>query len=246
MSSSPRTISIASGKGGVGKTWFSITLAHALARQGRRVLLIDGDLGLANVDVQLGLLPRVDLGAVLTGPTRLSDVVSPYEPGGFEVIAGRSGCGDLSSLSEGQLALLMSELETLLPDRDHILLDLGAGVTRSVRQMAAWADMLFVIATEEPTSLTDAYATLKLHALDKPDGDTRLVINQAVSFRGGDQTADTLTRACVSFLGRAPSVAGTIRRDPNVPDAIRRQTLMLHRHPLSPAAVDLERIAASL
>ncbi|MGI4793531.1 MAG: AAA family ATPase, partial [Janthinobacterium lividum] len=85
---SPRTISIASGKGGVGKTWFSITLAHALARQGRRVLLIDGDLGLANVDVQLGLLPSADLGAVIAGSTRLADIVCPYEPGGFEVIAG--------------------------------------------------------------------------------------------------------------------------------------------------------------
>lgn len=243
---SPRTISIASGKGGVGKTWFSITLAHALARHGRRVLLIDGDLGLANVDVQLGLLPSVDLGAVLTGPTRLVDVVSVYEPGGFEIIAGRSGCGDLSNLSEDQLQLLMAELETLAPGRDHNLLDLGAGINRSVRHMAAWADALFVIATEEPTSLTDAYATLKLHSIDKPAGDARLVINQAESYRGGDQTAETLTRACVNFLGRAPSVAGTIRRDPNVPDAIRRQTLMLHRHPHSPAAVDLERIAASL
>ncbi|RYY15549.1 MAG: MinD/ParA family protein [Alphaproteobacteria bacterium] len=242
----PRTISIASGKGGVGKTWFSITLAHALARQGRRVLLIDGDLGLANVDVQLGLLPSADLGAVIAGSMRLADIVSPYEPGGFEVIAGRSGCGDLSNLSEAQLQALMTQLDTLLPDRDHILLDLGAGVGGSVRHMAAWADMLFVIATEEPTSLTDAYATLKLHSLDKPGGDARLVINQAESYRGGDQTADTLTRACVSFLGRAPNVAGTIRRDPNVSDAIRRQTLMLQRHPNSPAAVDLERIAVSL
>ena len=242
----PRTISIASGKGGVGKTWFSITLAHALARMGRRVLLIDGDLGLANVDVQLGLLPSVDLGAVLTGPMRLADAITAYEPGGFEIIAGRSGCGDLSSLSEVQLQHMMAELDTLAPGRDHILLDLGAGVNRSVRHMAAWADALFVIATEEPTSLTDAYATLKLHSADRPDGDARLVVNQAESYRGGDQTAETLTRACISFLGRAPSVAGTIRRDPNVPDAIRRQTLMLERHPHSPAAVDLERIAASL
>jgi flagellar biosynthesis protein FlhG len=245
-SSTPRTIAIASGKGGVGKTWFSITLAHALARQGRRVLLIDGDLGLANVDVQLGLLPKVDLGSVLTGPARLSDAISPYEPGGFEILAGRSGSGDLSDLGDGRLRLLLDELGLLLPGRDHILLDLGAGINHSVRNMAAWADALIVIATEEPTSLTDAYATLKLYSVDRPDGDARLVINQADSYRGGDQTAETLTRACISFLGRAPSVAGTIRRDPNVPESIRRQALLLHRHPHSPAAIDLERIAASL
>lgn len=243
---SPRTIAIASGKGGVGKTWFSITLAHALARQGRRILLLDGDLGLANVDVQLGLMPQIDLGAVLSGPASLDDAVRIYEPGGFEVIAGRSGSGELSSLPDQKLDSLLRQLETLLPARDHILLDLGAGVNRSVRAMAAWADALFVIATEEPTSLTDAYATLKLHAADRPDGDARLVINQAESYHAADQTAGALTRACSSFLGRAPAVAGTIRRDHHVPETIRRQALLLHRFPHSPAAMDLERIAASL
>ncbi len=243
---SPRTIAIASGKGGVGKTWFSITLAHALARQGRRILLLDGDLGLANVDVQLGLIPATDLAMVLAGPAKLSDAVKVYEPGGFEVVAGRSGTGDLSGMPEHKLASLLQDLAGLVPDRDHILLDLGAGVNRSVRQMAAWADMLFVIATEEPTSLTDAYATLKLHSFDRPNGEARLVVNQADSYRGGERTAQTLTRACLNFLGRAPSVAGTIRRDPHVPESIRRQALLLHRHPHSPAAIDLERIAATL
>lgn len=241
----PRTIAIASGKGGVGKTWFSITLAHALARQGRQVLLLDGDLGLANVDVQLGLMPRIDLATVLEGQATLRDAAARYEPGRFEVVAGRSGSGELASLPASKLDLLLEQLEAL-PQKDHVLLDLGAGVNRSVRRMAAWADALFVIATAEPTSLTDAYATLKLHSADRPEGDMRLVVNQAESYTGGDRTAETLTRACSTFLGRAPHVSGTIRRDPHVPESIRRQALLLQRHPLSPAAVDVERIAAEL
>ncbi len=242
----PRTIAIASGKGGVGKTWFSISLAHALARAGRRVLLLDADLGLANVDVQLGLMPQVDLGTVLAGTATLRDAVTLYEPGGFEVVAGRSGSGELAALAGPRLEALLDQLGPLLPDRDNVLLDLGAGVSQAVRRMSAWADTLLVLATDEPTSLTDAYATLKLHATDKCGGDARLVINQAQSYAGGERTAETLTRACSTFLGRAPIVAGTIRRDPHVPECIRRQALLLQRHPLSPAAVDLERIAAKL
>ncbi len=242
----PRTIAIASGKGGVGKTWFTITLAHALARQGRHVLLLDGDLGLANVDVQLGLVPAVDLGAVLAGQAHLRDAAKRYEPGGFDVVAGRSGSTELATVSEHRIGSLLADVTALRPAHDHVLIDLGAGISRCVRQMAAWADALVVIATEEPTSLTDAYATLKLHAADRPEGDARLVVNQAESYRGGEHTADTLTRACTNFLGRAPAVAGTIRRDAHVPDSIRRQSLLLHRYPHSPAAIDLERIAAAL
>jgi len=244
--SSPRTIAVASGKGGVGKTWCAITVAHALAREGKRVLLFDGDLGLANVDVQLGLMPDVDLGSVLARGSPLADAVIPVDGGGFEVIPGRSGSGDLSSIAPDALERLLADLRDAGASHDHVLLDLGAGVGRAVRRMAAWADAVFVLATDEPTSLTDAYATLKLYAADRPDGDARLIVNQAASPAAGERTANTLTRACETFLGRAPSLAGIIRKDPRVPEAIRRQALLLTRHPTSPAAADLERIAAKL
>src|SRR5579859_2813146 len=216
---------IASGKGGVGKTWFAVTLAHAAARAGRRVLLFDADLGLANVDIQLGLTPDFDLGSV---------------------VAGRAGSGVLSALEPAALERVLAALRHLAERYDVVLLDLGAGLERAVRRMSAWADCLLVLATEEPTSLTDAYAVLKLHAADKPHGDARVVVNQAATRQAGERTYATLQRACQTFLGRAPACAGVIRRDDRVRDAIRRQALLLTRHPNAPAAVDVTAITAAL
>ena len=246
-----RTVAVASGKGGVGKTWFAATLAHALARRGRRVLLFDADLGLANVDIQLGLAPRHDLGAVASGAVTMAQAVERFAPGGqdgcgFDVLAGSSGSGALSALDGAGVERLLAALAATAAGYDHVLLDLGAGLDRAVRRMSAWADTLLVVATEEPTSLTDAYAALKLHAADRPGGDARLVVNQVTSPAAGDRTAATLGRACAAFLGRAPALAGYVRRDPHVGDAIRRQAPLLTRHPNCPASTDVEAIAVHL
>lgn len=240
------TIAIASGKGGVGKTWFSITLAHALVRQGRRILLFDADFGLANIDIQLGLPPHHDLADVLAGTVTFAQAVQHHAPAGFDLLAGRSGSGILAQLETGRLDHALGLLAEHANRYDHVLLDLGAGLEAGVRRTAAWAETLLVMATDEPTSLTDAYATLKLHAADKPGGDTRLVVNQAASAAAAERTGATLGRACTTFLGRAPTFLGGIRRDYRVPEAIRHQALSLTRHPTSPAAQDVERIAEAL
>jgi len=238
-----RIVAIASGKGGVGKTWFSITLAHALARQGRRVLLFDGDLGLANVDIQLGLTPERDIGAVIAGRLTLAEAITPLRDGGFDLLPGRSGSGAFTTLDAAAFAGLLAALRHVALRYDIVLLDLGAGIDTTVRQFSAFADTLVVVATGEPTSLTDAYAALKLHAADKPNGDARVIVNQAASRPSGERTHATLARACATFLGKSPALAGIIRRDDRVKDAIRRQTLLLLRHPTAPAAADVEGIA---
>jgi len=235
---------VASGKGGVGKTWFSVTLAQTLARAAQRVLLFDGDLGLANVDIQLGLNPGYDLGSVLSGKVSMPDAVQRCVPGGFDVLAGRSGSGALASLGADAVDQMLAGLARM--PYDHVLLDLSAGLDPATQRMAAGADILLVIATDEPTSLTDAYAVIKLHAAAVPDGEVRLVINQAASDTAGHRTYATLARACTQFLGRTPVLAGIVRRDDKVRDAIRRQMPLLSRHPASIAGADVARIAGNL
>ncbi len=242
----PRVIAIASGKGGVGKTWLAITLAQALARSGRRVLLFDADLGLANVDVQLGLMPEADLGQVISGRMGIGQAITRHELSGLNILAGRSGSATLSSLPVATLDLLLMRLRRETAGYDVILADLGAGIDRAVRRIAAWSDLLLVVATDEPTSLTDAYAVLKLHASDRSDGDARIVINQAQTMAAGQRTYAALSRACSTFLRRDLKLAGIIRHDLKVRDAIRHQMPLLSRHPNAVAAGDVGALAAAV
>lgn len=232
-------IAIASGKGGVGKTWFAITLAHAMAEAGRRILLVDADLGLANIDVQLGLPPGPDLAAVLERGAPVAAAIRPHEAG-FAVLAGSSGTGALAALPPAAIDQLLAALVPL--PYDAILLDCGAGLEAGTRRLAAAATTLLVLATDEPTSLTDAYAVLKLH---RQDGGTnaRLVINQAADPAAGQRTYAALTKATAHFLRFTPPLAGIVRHDPRVADTIRHQAPLLTRHPNSQAADDVRGMA---
>jgi flagellar biosynthesis protein FlhG len=240
----PRLLAIASGKGGVGKTWLATTLSRALVQTGHSVMLFDGDLGLANVDIQLGLMPEHDLTAVIAGRRSVADSAVPYPAGGFSVLAGRSGSGALATLEPEALERLLSLLATETSVSD-VVIDLGAGLDRAVRRMATVANTLLVVATEEPTSLTDAYAVLKLYAADQ-GSDARVIVNQAATPAAGVRTFATIARACTSFLGSTPAQAGIVRRDDHVRDAVRRQALLLTRHPSTAAAVDVQACAQGL
>ncbi len=239
-----RLVAIASGKGGVGKTWLAITLSHAIAQRGRSVLLVDGDLGLANVDVQIGLTVNRDLSGLLKGES--AEALATAVPGaGFSVLAGRSGSGALSQLEPAQVEAILSGLAAARRF-DHVVLDIGAGLDRTARRLASVADTLLVVTTEEPTAVTDAYACLKLAALDRPGGDRRIIVNMAGTQATGERTYLGLRKAAENFLKVSPPLAGVVRRDGRVPEAIRRQMPFLTRHPAADAATDLGRIAASL
>ena len=238
---SGRIIGVASGKGGVGKTVLAIGLAQALAEAGERVLLIDADLGLANVDVQLGLPAGPDLGMVLAGRLGLQAALQQH-PGGFAVLPGRSGSGALAGLGADAMAHL---LEAARDGFSAILLDIGAGVQLAQRRLLALADVALIVATEEPTSLTDAYAVLKLLRQDRPDADARIIANMAGG-AAGLRVWQVLDGAARNFLGAPVAFAGAVRRDGKVADAIRHQQPLLLRHPSSQAAADIRALAGGL
>lgn len=236
-------IAIASGKGGVGKTWFSITLAHAIARVGKRVLLFDGDLGLANLDIQLGLMAKSDLGAVLAGRASLAQAVTYYEEGGFDIIAGRSGSGALANLASNRLQTLLDELKMLSANYDYVIIDLGAGVESTVRRLAYAAKRIVVVVTDEPTSLTDGYAFIKLAHNERPDTTIEVVTNMVSTTEDGERTYNTINKACQGFLKYSPRHLGAIRRDSKVRRAIRMQKPFLNVSAESEAAMDVQTIA---
>ncbi len=241
-----KLIAIASGKGGVGKTWFSITLAHNLSLKGRKTLLFDADLGLANVDIQLGLMPQRDLGGVIDGRLSLSQAKVHLKEYQFDIIAGRSGAAALSALSPNRLLSLGKDLVKLSENYDHTIMDLGAGIDRTVRMMANRAGKVFVLTTPEPTALTDAYAFIKVTAQNDPNTDVRIVVNQAESRAEGQRTYETLRKAAESFLNITPALAGIIRRDRKVPDSIRAQIPLMTRHPSCDAAEDMSALVNGL
>lgn len=239
-------VAVASGKGGVGKTWFSITLANAMARAGRKVLLFDGDLGLANVDIQLGLMPKTDLGSVVAGRLTLNQALVNYADGGFDIIAGRSGSGTLANIPLSRLQMLGEDLVLLSNSYDKVVVDLGAGVEKTTRNFATQAGTILVVTTDEPTSLTDAYAFIKVTQMERPGSDMRIVVNMANSTREGERIYNTLLKACEGFLKISPPLAGVIRRDIKVREAIRNQTPILIRSPNSEAAADVEALVERL
>lgn len=238
-------IAIASGKGGVGKTWLSVTLSQLFARSGRKILLFDGDIGLANVDVQLGLTPQKDLSQLLRGTSKIEDIITHY-PMGFDIIAGRSGSISLANITYDKLLAVKQQLLNLSKQYDYVIIDLGAGIEQYVQFMAAMAGNCIVVVTDEPTSLTDSYAFIKLYINKLKKTQINIVVNQATTQKEGERTFEALHKACNSFLKINPELIGIIRKDNKVRDSIRAQAPIIEKSPNSIAAMDAATISIKL
>ena len=241
-------IAVTSGKGGVGKTFVSANLAAALTRHGFNVLVLDADLGLANLDVVLNLYPKVTLHDVFTGRSTLDEAILTT-PGGYSVLLAGSGMIEYSRLTPEIRAQFMRTVEMLRPRYDIILLDTGAGISDVVLFSVSMASEVLVVATPEPTSLTDAYAAIKVLAMQQKRQHVRMVINQAA--RPGDGRAITsqlqqvLDRFVSTESGRAMRLIhmGDIPADPAVRDAVMRRQLLLLQTPGCAAALAIAQLA---
>lgn len=244
-------LAVASGKGGVGKTWMSITLATCFAKAGKRTLLVDGDLGCANVDVQLGVAPETDLAAVMAGWVELDDAVTPVNGGageeyGFDVLPGRSGSGAMAELPKEDAARLAAGMTTLAMQYDMVILDLAAGIDANVMRLARAADRALIVANDEPTSMTDAYAFIKVLRGYAPSVAPWIAVNMADTRVAGRRTYEALARASQTFLGFRPPMAGIVLRDEKVREAIRTQKTLAAVHPDAQAVVDASQIAEAI
>lgn len=256
MSPAPRTplrrtrvLAVASGKGGVGKTNLTVNLAIALAREGKRVVVLDGDLGLANVDVVLGIAPRYTLHDVVTGQRRLGEVLV-QAPGGIWVIPGGSGLEELADLTEERRQHLIAQLAELDGRVDVLLVDTAAGVSREVSAFLEAAPEVLVVTTPEPTAITDAYALIKVAATAAARHGAspvfRLIVNQANDVGDATTVARKLRTVAKQFMDVELETLGYVPVDRSVGKATRAQVPLLLAYPSSPAALRIVDLARRL
>lgn len=246
-----KVLAVTSGKGGVGKTFVSANLAAALAKRGLRVLVLDADLGLANLDVVLNLYPKITLHDVFTGKAKLEEAII-RAPGGFSVLLAGSGMVEYSRLTPEVRDEFLRIMTGLVPNYDVMLLDTGAGISDVVLFAVSLASEVLVVATPEPTSLTDAYATIKVLTQQQKRQQVRLIINQTA--RQGDGKAITmqLQQVLDRFVSKEGQTSvkllhmGDIPADPSVRQAVMRRQLLLQMVPGCPASLAITQIAAKV
>lgn len=240
-----RVITVTSGKGGVGKTNLTVNLAIALARMGQKVLIIDADLGMANVDVVLGTTAPYSIMNLLDGMVSVADIIADG-PHGIKFMSGGSGMYHLANLSETELQYLISKITLFDSWADIILVDTGAGLSRNVLKFVIAADEVVLITTPEPTAITDAYAMIKAYAAHAETANLQLVVNRILDKEEGQFVVNKLLHVASRFLGTSITNLGFIYEDRNMMRAVKQQAPLLDIFPDSVSARCIEHIAYRL
>jgi flagellar biosynthesis protein FlhG len=238
-------IAVTSGKGGVGKSNIAVNLAIKLASAGKRVVLMDADLGLANADVLCNIDLPSNLSHVISQKRELADVMVDG-PGGFKLIGGASGLARMADLSDLDRQRIVTALAELEARNDIILIDTGAGISPNVLSFTRCADQVLVVTTPEPTAITDAYAVIKVISRDAPDRPLSLLVNQVRVQGEGQLVYDRIAKVAKQFLNVHVMDAGFVPSDPEVPAAVRRRTPFLLANPNCPASRYISQLAMRL
>ena len=241
-----RVIAVTSGKGGVGKTNFSINLAIYLARANKRVVIIDADFGLANVELLLGVSPRYSFKHVLSGEVSVSDALTTG-PEGVRFLSGGSGLTQLADVTESQTSILLSSFSQLEELADILLIDTGAGMSKTVTNFLKASHEIVVVTTSDPTAIADAYTIMKAIAEDNPEPPPlKIVINRVESYKEGAEVFGRLHRVCVRFLNMKPVTLGNIPYDKYLVRAVKSQEPVAIMYPNSESSRSIEAISKRL
>jgi flagellar biosynthesis protein FlhG len=237
-----RVIAVTSGKGGVGKTNVVANLAVGLSELGKKVVVLDADFGLANIDVLLGLTPRFHLGHVLFGHKSLTEIMV-QGPRGIQIIPASSGLQPLSELTLAQRRQLVESFAHLDSDTDYFIIDTAAGISRNVIHFLLSAQQVIVVSAPEPTAIVDAYAVIKIILVENPAKDVHVLINSVEHEQDASEVFCQINSVVKRFLNREVAFLGHIPLDPHVPQAVRSQVLVSHRYPDAPASRCFRRLA---
>lgn len=237
-----QVIAVTGGKGGVGKTSVAINLATTLASTGKRVMLLDGDLGLANVDVLLGLSPRHTLAQVIDGSCTLEEIIVDA-PQGFQVVPAASGIANMANLGAAEHLNLVQAFSSLTTKLDVLIVDTAAGIAHSVVQFSQAAQQVLVVVCDEPASITDAYALIKVLSRHHGVREFQVVANMVHKTGEGAHLFKKLERVTTRFLEVTLNYVGEIPQDPYVKRAIREQRPVADAYPACPAAMAFKKLA---
>jgi flagellar biosynthesis protein FlhG len=233
---------VASGKGGVGKTNIAVNLALALRQLDNCVALIDVDLGLANVDIVLGITPPYNLGHVFRGEKTLVEIIEDG-PLGIKLLAGGSGMSELANLTGWRLEQFVKSLDELNREFDFVVLDTGAGIGQNVLSFALATDEVLVVTTPEPTAITDAYGLIKVVFQRNPQAQIRLIVNMARNPGEAEAVAEKLNSVLREYVQREVEYIGYLLDEQQVNRAVGQQVPFLLSYPSSMASRSIKRIA---
>ena len=244
-SKEPVITSIASGKGGVGKTFITANLASCLVKEGKKVLVVDCDLGLANMDILLGITPMYTLQDVVFGDRSVQDVIISTKVG-FDLVPASSGVKEMGQLLYEKIQMIKSTLGTIMPNYDEVLLDTGAGISEVVLQFNLFAPKNIIVLNREPTSLTDAYAVIKVMYQRFGRETFGIIVNSANEKKEADQLFGHIDAVCKEFLGITLHYLGHITADNAVSRSILNREVLVHAHPDSGVGMNCCSIATAL